>query len=62
MYDEHNQRMHRHTLAAGVVVYGWWSPGTHLNANVPLKIQRVPLKLCRRTWTLYLDYKVFAAN
>ena len=34
----------------------------HLNAKMPLKTRCGPLKLRRRTWTLYLDYRVFAAN
>ena len=62
MYDEQRKRKLQHVLAAGDILYGQWSQGAHLNAKMPLKTRRGPLKLRRRTWTLYLDYRVFAAN
>lgn len=52
----------RHQLKAGEIVYGRWAQGAHCNEKMPASVVGGPLKGHRRTWTLYVDYRVLASN
>ena len=52
----------RYRLKAGEVMYGRWAQGAHCNERMPPSVVGGPLKGRRRSWTLYLDYRVLASN
>jgi hypothetical protein len=52
----------QHHLKAGEVMYGQWAQGAHCNEKMPPSVVGGPLKGRRRSWTLYLDYRVLASN
>jgi hypothetical protein len=52
----------RHQLKAGEIMYGQWAQGAHCNERMPPSVVGGPLKGRRRSWTLYLDYRVLARN
>jgi hypothetical protein len=50
----------RRQLKAGEILYGRWAPTVTRRCLRPSLA--APLKGRRRSWTLYLDYRVLASN
>jgi hypothetical protein len=60
--QEPDKPARRRQLKAGEILYGRWAPVAHCNEKMPPSVVGGPLKGRRRSWTLYLDYRVLASN